>query len=106
MILLAESDPPGVYLACSSDRRHTFVTGHSEYDPLTLKGEYERDLGRGLPIQIPRNYFPNDDPTRPPQVRWRGHASLLDANWLNYYVYQVTPFGPQDIPQGAMHTDF
>lgn len=104
--ILAESDESGVYIVGSRDGRHFFVTGHSEYDPLTLKAEYERDLARGLPIDVPRNYYPGDDPSKPPLVRWRGHASLLFANWLNYYVYQVTPFHPGDIPVGAMHTDF
>jgi len=104
--ILAESDEAGVYLVGSRDGRHVFVTGHSEYDPLTLKAEYDRDVARGLPIQVPRNYYPDDDPSRPPLVRWRGHANLLFANWLNYHVYQVTPFHPGDIPMGAMHTDF
>ncbi len=104
--ILAESDDAGVYLAGSRDGRHVFVTGHSEYDPLTLKAEYDRDVARGLPIEVPRNYYPDDDPSRPPLVRWRGHANLLFANWLNYHVYQVTPFHPGDIPIGAMHTDF
>lgn len=104
--ILAESDESGVYIVGSRDGRHVFVTGHSEYDPLTLKAEYERDVARGLPIDVPRNYYPDDDPTRPPLVRWRGHANLLFANWLNYYVYQVTPFHPGDIPAGAIHTDF
>ncbi|MCO5106293.1 MAG: homoserine O-succinyltransferase [Burkholderiaceae bacterium] len=104
--ILAESDEAGVYIVGTRDGRHVFVTGHSEYDPLTLKAEYDRDVARGLPIDVPRNYFPDDDPARPPRVRWRGHASLLFANWLNYYVYQVTPFHPGDIPAGAMHTDF
>ena len=90
--LLAESDEAGVYLVQSTDRRHLFVTGHSEYESDTLRAEYERDRAKGLPIQIPVNYFPDDDPTRPPQVRWRGHANLLFANWLNYVVYQETPF--------------
>ncbi|GLH65778.1 homoserine O-acetyltransferase MetA [Geothrix edaphica] len=90
--LLAESDEAGVYLIQSADRRQVFVTGHSEYDPGTLQGEYARDLGKGLPIGIPKNYFPGDDPTREPLVRWRGHANLLFANWLNYFVYQEAPF--------------
>jgi homoserine O-succinyltransferase/O-acetyltransferase len=90
LAILAESDEAGVYIVGSTDRRHVFITGHSEYDPLTLRAEYERDVARGLPISVPKNYFPGDDPSRPPQVRWRGHASLLYANWLNYYVYQVT----------------
>ena len=104
--ILAESDEAGVYIVGSSDGRHVFVTGHSEYDPLTLKTEYDRDVARGLPIDVPKNYYPDDDPSRAPLVRWRGHASLLFANWLNYHVYQVTPFHPGDIPVGAMHTDF
>lgn len=90
--LLAESDEAGVYLVQSRDRRHVFVTGHSEYDPTTLQGEYVRDLGKGLPIEVPRNYYPGDDPSREPLVRWRGHAHLLFSNWLNYCVYQETPF--------------
>lgn len=104
--VLAESDDAGVYIVGSSDGRHVFVTGHSEYDPLTLKAEYDRDVARGLPIDVPRNYYPDDDPSRAPLVRWRGHANLLFANWLNYHVYQVTPFHPGDIPVGAMHSDF
>ena len=104
--ILAESDEAGVYIVGSSDGRHVFVTGHSEYDPLTLKTEYDRDVARGLPIDVPKKYYPDDDPSRAPLVRWRGHASLLFANWLNYHVYQVTPFHPGDIPVGAMHTDF
>ena len=104
--ILAESDEAGVYIVGSKDGRHVFVTGHSEYDPLTLKAEYERDVAKGLPIEVPKNYYRGDDPSGPPLVRWRGHASLLFANWLNYHVYQVTPFHPGDIPVGAMHTDF
>lgn len=104
--ILAESDEAGIYIAGSKDGRHIFVTGHSEYDPLTLKGEYDRDVNKGLPINIPKNYYPEDDPSKHPQVRWRGHANLLYANWLNYYVYQVTPFNPNDIPQGATRSDF
>lgn len=90
--ILSESDEAGVYIVATRDGRQVFVTGHSEYDPLTLKGEYDRDVRQGLPIQIPRNYYPDDDPTRTPQVRWRGHSNLLYVNWLNYYVYQETPF--------------
>lgn len=90
--LLSESDESGVYIVGSKDGREIFVTGHSEYDPLTLKAEYDRDVRANLPIKIPRNYYPNDDPTRTPQVRWRGHANLLYVNWLNYYVYQETPY--------------
>ncbi len=104
--ILAESEKAGVYIVGTKDGRHLFITGHSEYDPLTLKGEYDRDVKKGLPINIPDNYFPNNDPSRMPQVRWRGHANLLYANWLNYYVYQVTPYDPGQIPVGAIHSDF
>lgn len=90
--ILSDSDAAGVYLAATRDRRHIFVSGHSEYDPLTLKAEYDRDVSRGLDIDIPQNYYPQDDPTREPQVKWRGHANLLFSNWLNYHVYQETPF--------------
>ena len=104
--LLAASEVAGVYLAASRDGRHVFVTGHSEYDPLTLKGEYDRDMQRGLPIEVPRNYFPEDDPARPPLVRWRGHANLLFVNWLNYHVYQVTPYNLKHIPRHGTYADF
>lgn len=90
--LLSTSEEAGVYLVISKDRKQIFVTGHSEYDPLTLKEEYERDRKKGLDIQIPKHYFPQDDPTKYPVVRWRGHANLLFSNWLNYYVYQETPY--------------
>ena len=96
--ILAESDEAGVYIVSSKDGRHLFITGHSEYDPLTLKGEYDRDVNKGLPIQVPNNYYPGDDPSQTPSVRWRGHANLLYANWLNYYVYQITPYDPNEIP--------
>ncbi len=97
--ILAESDEAGVYIVGSRDGRHLFITGHSEYDPLTLKGEYDRDVSKGLPIHVPKNYYPNDDPTQHPTVRWRGHANLLYSNWLNYYVYQVTPYDVSQIPK-------
>ena len=74
-----------------------FITGHSEYSPYTLNDEYMRDLGKGLPINKPRNYYRNNDPAQGPVVRWRGHANLLFTNWLNYYVYQETPFRREDI---------
>jgi homoserine O-succinyltransferase len=90
--ILAESDEAGVYIAGSDDGRRVYITGHSEYDPLTLKSEYDRDVAAGLPISIPVNYYPEDDPTRQPVVRWRGHSHLLFANWINYYVYQETPY--------------
>ena len=104
--LLAASEEAGVYIVASRDGRKIFVTGHSEYDPLTLKGEYERDVSKGLPINVPKNYFPEDDPARDPLVRWRGHASLLYANWLNYYVYQLTPYDVSQIPQGGTLSEF
>lgn len=96
--ILAESDQAGIYIVASKDGRHFFVTGHSEYDPLTLKAEYDRDVNKGLPIHVPHNYYPNNDPTRTPNVRWRGHANLLYSNWLNYHVYQVTPYDVNQIP--------
>lgn len=90
--ILAVSEDAGVYILASQEGRQVFVTGHPEYDPLTLKTEYDRDVAAGKPISVPVNYFPEDDPTRPPIVRWRGHAHLLYANWINYYVYQETPY--------------
>jgi len=104
--ILAESDIAGVYIVAGHRRRNFYVTGHSEYDPLTLKAEYDRDVGKGLPIQVPQNYYPGDDPSREPVVRWRGHASLLYANWLNYYVYQRTPYDLKQIPQGGTLSSF
>jgi homoserine O-succinyltransferase len=90
--VLAESDEAGLYIAGSENQRQVFITGHSEYDPLTLKAEYDRDVALDLPIQVPANYYPGDDPSQPPVVRWRGHSNLLFANWINYYVYQETPY--------------
>jgi homoserine O-succinyltransferase len=86
--VLAESDEAGLYIAGSKDGRQIYVTGHSEYDALTLKAEYERDVKLGLPIRIPKNYFPNDDPSQQPRVLWRSHANLLFSNWLHGYVSQ------------------
>ena len=93
--ILAESPEAGVYIVGTHDGRQIFVTGHSEYDPLTLKREYDRDVAAGLPIAVPVNYYPDNDPTRAPVVSWRGHAHLLFANWINYYVYQETPYDLQ-----------
>jgi homoserine O-succinyltransferase len=90
--ILADSQEAGIYLVASKDLKRIFVTGHSEYDPLTLKSEYDRDIAKGLDIKIPKNYYQDDDPGQTPMVRWRGHASLLFSNWLNYCVYQVTPY--------------
>jgi len=90
--LVSESPQAGVYIVMSNEGRQIFVTGHSEYDPTTLRDEYERDLKKGLPIELPVNYFPENDSSRPPKVQWKSHANLLYYNWLNYYVYQATPF--------------
>jgi len=90
--ILSESEEAGVYIVVARQGRQVFVTGHSEYDPFTLKQEYERDIAKGLDIDLPKNYFPQDDPTRVPKVTWRSHANLLFSNWLNYYVYQETPY--------------
>lgn len=90
--ILAESDEAGVYIVFSKGGRRIFVTGHSEYDATTLAKEYERDVNKGINPQIPKNYFPNDNPKKTPIVRWRSHANLLFSNWLNYFVYQITPY--------------
>jgi homoserine O-succinyltransferase len=90
--ILVDSDAAGIYLVKAEGGRQVFVTGHSEYDKGTLKAEYDRDMAKALPINIPSNYYPDDNPEREPQVRWRSHANLLFANWLNYYVYQETPY--------------
>ena len=90
--IVADSDQAGVYIAMTATGRQIFVTGHSEYDAETLKLEYDRDVAKGLRIAVPQNYFPQDDPAQPPLVRWRGHANLLFTNWLNYYLYQETPY--------------
>lgn len=95
--ILASSEEAGVYAVMSKGGRQIFVTGHSEYDPLTLKSEYERDKNLGLIIRPPANYFPGDDDTKEPVVRWRGHANLLFSNWLNYFVYQTTPYDLKSI---------
>lgn len=90
--ILSESEESGVYIVASRSGHQIFITGHSEYDPLTLKAEYDRDISADKEIEIPKNYFPNDDPSKPPRVLWRSHANLLFSNWLNYYVYQETPY--------------
>lgn len=89
---MATSDDAGVYLAATKDKRHVFVTGHPEYDANTLHNEYVRDLAEGLDPAIPVNYYPNDNPDNPPCASWRSHGHLLFANWLNYCVYQQTPY--------------
>ena len=95
--ILSESSDAGVYMLMARKGREIFLTGHSEYSPNTLKDEYFRDKNKGLDIQIPRNYFPNDDTTQEPQVKWRAHANLLFSNWLNYFVYQETPYDIKSI---------
>ena len=90
--ILASSDEAGVYAVMNKNGHHIFVTGHSEYDARTLESEYLRDKKLGKPISVPKNYYPNDDDTKEPIVCWRGHANLLFSNWLNYFVYQTTPY--------------
>ncbi|MEG1879756.1 MAG: homoserine O-succinyltransferase [Oscillospiraceae bacterium] len=90
--ILASSPEAGVYIVTAKSERQFFVTGHSEYDNLTLATEYFRDIQKGLEIEVPKNYFPNDDPSCDPEVKWRAHANLLYSNWLNYFVYQTTPY--------------
>ena len=90
--ILASSEQAGVYAMATEGGRQIFITGHSEYDAGTLQKEYLRDKNAGLPIHVPENYFPDDDDTQPPRVTWRSHANLLFSNWLNYFVYQTTPY--------------
>lgn len=90
--ILAESEEVGLFLAMAEDGRRIFVMGHPEYDRVTLDGEYKRDLGKGLPIEIPKNYYPEDNPENKPLLTWRATANNLYTNWLNYYVYQATPY--------------
>ncbi len=95
--ILASSKETGVYAISAKKGRQFFITGHSEYDADTLKNEYIHDTAAGLPVDVPKNYFPGDDPTKPPIVRWRAHANLLYTNWLNYFVYQSTPYDITEI---------
>ena len=95
--ILSSSDEAGVFVVSTDKGRQIFVTGHSEYDADTLKNEYLRDKNAGLPIEIPKNYFPDDDDTKEPIVRWRSCANLLYSNWLNYFVYQSTPYNIEEI---------
>jgi len=95
--ILSESEEAGVYIVASKDERKIFVTGHSEYDALTLESEYDRDTAKGFDIKVPKNYYPDDNPNLKPTVKWRSHANLLFSNWLNYYVYQETPYDPNEI---------
>lgn len=95
--IISTSDEAGIYMVKDSIRRRIFVTGHSEYAPDTLANEYYRDKEKGLDIEVPKHYFRDDDPNNEPIVRWRGHANLLFQNWLNYYVYQETPYNIEGI---------
>ncbi|MBQ8768390.1 MAG: homoserine O-succinyltransferase [Oscillospiraceae bacterium] len=97
--ILASSEESGVYAVMTKGGKQIFITGHSEYDPLTLESEYLRDKNQGMPISVPKNYYPGDDDTKEPIVRWRGHANLLFSNWLNYFVYQTTPYDIMSIGQ-------
>ncbi len=99
--ILASSDRAGVYMVGRRDGRQFFITGHSEYDRETLGNEYFRDLQKGLPINMPDHYFPHNDPSQKPVFTWRGHANLLFCNWLNYYVYQATPYDLDELHEQA-----
>lgn len=95
--IISESPDCGVYIVATKDGRQIFVMGHSEYDQYGLKREYDRDIAKGMKINVPDNYFPDDNPNNEPMMTWRSHANLLFANWLNYYVYQQTPFNLNEI---------
>lgn len=97
LTILAESEKAGVFLAMAEEGKKIFVAGHPEYDRYTLNNEYHRDLDKGLPIQIPYNYYPDDDPEQRPLLQWRSHCNNLYSNWLNYYVYQTTPYDLTEI---------
>ena len=97
--IVSESEDAGVHMVIARSGREIFITGHSEYSPYTLDQEYKRDLGKGLPIDMPKNYYRDDDPEKGPLVRWRAHANLLFSNWLNYYVYQETPYNIDEIKE-------
>ncbi len=98
--ILASSEEAGVYAVSTKRGKQIFITGHSEYDAMTLNNEYQRDLSQGKPISIPKNYFPGDDPKKKPMVTWRSCANLLYSNWLNYFVYQTTPYDLTKLNQG------
>ena len=98
LIIAAESQEAGIFLVLNDTGSQIFVQGHPEYDRVTLDGEYKRDLGKGLPIDLPENYYPDDNPDNKPLLMWRSHANNLYTNWLNYYVYQVTPYDLDGTP--------
>jgi homoserine O-succinyltransferase len=97
LTILSESEESGVYMVASRNGREFFLTGHSEYSPETLDIEYKRDMAKNLPVEMPKNYYLNDDPENPPVVLWRSQANMLFVNWLNYYVYQKTPYNIETI---------
>ena len=97
LIMIAESEEVGPYLWTSIDHRKIFVLGHAEYDPQCLQNEYERDIQAGLDIKPPKNYYPDDNPSQSPLIRWRSHGNLMFSNWLNYFVYQMTPYDRKNI---------
>ena len=99
LTIISESEEAGVHIVTARNGREFFITGHSEYAPDTLDNEYKRDVAKGLPIKIPQNYYRDDNPENGPVVKWRGHANLLFGNWLNYYVYQETPYNIDDISE-------
>ena len=103
--ILASSPEAGVYLVCNKNCRRIFITGHSEYDRYTLRDEYQRDLDKGLPIEMPQHYFPGDDPAQKPIQCWRAHANLLFSNWLNYFLYQETPYDLSSLPEVNRSTE-
>ena len=100
LTLIAESPMSGVSMVMAREGREIYITGHSEYAPNTLDTEYRRDLAKGLPIQKPYHYYKDDDPSQPPLVTWRGHGNLMFSNWLNYYVYQETPYDLSKLDRG------
>ncbi|MBQ7828451.1 MAG: homoserine O-succinyltransferase, partial [Clostridia bacterium] len=102
--ILASSEEAGVYAVIADHGKHIFITGHSEYDARTLESEYLRDKNAVLPIEVPKNYYPNDDDTQPPMVTWRSSANLLFSNWLNYFVYQTTPYDITHISDPSKRT--
>lgn len=97
LLIIADSEKAGVFLVASKDRREVYVTGHTEYDFDTLQKEYQRDVEKGLPIDLPFNYFPDNNPEQPPKNSWRAHGHLMFNNWLNYFVYQNTPYNIEEI---------
>ena len=103
--ILASSEEAGVYAVIADHGRQIFITGHSEYDADTLEREYLRDKNAGLPIDVPVNYYPDDDDTKRPSVTWRSSANLLFSNWLNYFVYQTTPYDIRDVGNPSAHTE-